>query len=235
MRLGNPRTERDLATLRNQFNTPAPAANGPAPTANGLRQEALKQALDVRRFEIELYWKRATYFWTFIGAVMAGFIALHPAKGDPDQNEIAVMIGCLGLVLSVGWYFVNRGSKYWQENWEAHVTLHERDFQGPLFSTILEPRDSSFGRLTGNFPFSVSKINHIINLAIIMVWVLLLGKTINWKGDAVDCWVVATVILTIVCLFCLYRYGKSSFWLSEHVPPPETTPGEIRMRLYDLV
>ena len=33
-------------------------------------KEALKQAYEIRKFEIELYWKRATYFWTFIGAAL---------------------------------------------------------------------------------------------------------------------------------------------------------------------
>ena len=33
------------------------------------RKKALKQVLDIRKFEIELYWKRATYFWTFIAAM----------------------------------------------------------------------------------------------------------------------------------------------------------------------
>lgn len=40
----------------------------------GKEEKALNQALDIRKFEIELYWKRATYFWTFIGATMAGFL-----------------------------------------------------------------------------------------------------------------------------------------------------------------
>jgi hypothetical protein len=31
-------------------------------------QKALGYTLDIRKFEIGLYWKRATYFWAFIGA-----------------------------------------------------------------------------------------------------------------------------------------------------------------------
>ena len=37
------------------------------------RAEALKQALDIRKFEIDLYWRRANYFWTFIGAAFVGY------------------------------------------------------------------------------------------------------------------------------------------------------------------
>ena len=31
---------------------------------------ALLQALDIRKYEIDHYWKRATYFWTFIAATL---------------------------------------------------------------------------------------------------------------------------------------------------------------------
>lgn len=30
------------------------------------REKALLQTLDVRKFEIELYWERAAYFWTLL-------------------------------------------------------------------------------------------------------------------------------------------------------------------------
>jgi hypothetical protein len=41
------------------------------------RVEALKYAHDIRKFEIELYWKRAAYFWTFIGAAFAGYFVIQ--------------------------------------------------------------------------------------------------------------------------------------------------------------
>lgn len=40
-------------------------------------EEAFKYVLDIRKFEIELYWKRATYFWTFIGAILAAHFVLR--------------------------------------------------------------------------------------------------------------------------------------------------------------
>ena len=32
--------------------------------------------MDIRKFEIDLYWKRAAYFWAFIAATFAGYFAL---------------------------------------------------------------------------------------------------------------------------------------------------------------
>ncbi|PSJ55947.1 hypothetical protein C7I85_25910 [Mesorhizobium soli] len=34
-----------------------------------VRIAALERAHEIRKFEIELYWKRATYFWILHGAV----------------------------------------------------------------------------------------------------------------------------------------------------------------------
>jgi len=46
-------------------------------------EKALNLALDIRKFEIELYWKRATYFWTFIGAALAGYALVdETSSGD---------------------------------------------------------------------------------------------------------------------------------------------------------
>ncbi len=41
-----------------------------------LKKRALERAIDIRKFEIDLYWKRAAYFWTFIAATSAGFFAI---------------------------------------------------------------------------------------------------------------------------------------------------------------
>jgi hypothetical protein len=40
------------------------------------RNEALKNALDIRKFEIEMYWKRATYFWAFITLAFTAYFAV---------------------------------------------------------------------------------------------------------------------------------------------------------------
>ena len=39
-------------------------------------EAALKRAHEIRQFELDLYWKRATYFWALEGAVFAAFALL---------------------------------------------------------------------------------------------------------------------------------------------------------------
>ena len=53
-----------------------------------VRESALKQALDIRKFEIELYWKRTAYFWTLIAATFAGYVAIQSKNPDADFTLI---------------------------------------------------------------------------------------------------------------------------------------------------
>jgi hypothetical protein len=50
------------------------ATTGPAPN---LAVNALDAAIKTRNFEIELYWKRAAYFWTLIAVAFAGYFAIE--------------------------------------------------------------------------------------------------------------------------------------------------------------
>ena len=146
---------------------------------SGKEEAALQQALDIRKFEIELYWKRATYFWTFIGATMAGFLAIQASKAV-NKQDLSVILSCLGFVFSFAWVCVNRGSKYWQENWEKHVDLLEDQVTGPLYKVTLSRNkhsgimDSVNHLIAGPSPISVSKINQIISLYVSILWLSLL-------------------------------------------------------------
>jgi hypothetical protein len=105
---------------------------------------ALEHALDIRKFEIGLYWQRATYFWTLITVAYAGFFAVLSADkiGSPgDQDAYAYLISIVGFVFAFAWFLANRGSKFWQENWENHVDMLEDEVIGPLYKTILRRPD----------------------------------------------------------------------------------------------
>lgn len=140
---------------------------------SSLRREAWKEALDNRKFEIELYWKRAAYFWTFIAAAFAGFFVLQ----DSSDCILKFALSCLGFIFSLGWYFVNRGSKAWQQNWEMHVDLLENEISGPVYKTIISPRPYRLLIPTEAYPFSVSKINQILSLFVTAMWLIFVIRT----------------------------------------------------------
>ena len=67
----------------------------------GKEQNALQYALDIRKFEIELYWKRAAYFWVFIGLAFTGYFSKFPS-GDKNHTTNNFMFGvcvffCMGF------------------------------------------------------------------------------------------------------------------------------------------
>lgn len=98
--------------------------------------EAYKMAIDTRKFEIELYWKRATYFWAFIAVTFAGYGLVYRLP-TADRGFLDFFLACFGFILSFSWFFANRGSKQWQENWEHHVDHLEDKVTGPLYKTVL--------------------------------------------------------------------------------------------------
>ncbi len=128
-------------------------------------------AYDIRKFEIELYWKRCTYFWTFI-AVITGLIGwIFKERNDLDLlAPVALMIlGILLLSICYIWYLVTKGSKYWQENWEEHVLALENEIVGPVYGAVLIVRKKLWPEnLLQGLPFSVTKLNMIISLFVLL-------------------------------------------------------------------
>lgn len=153
------------------------------------QKEALKQALDIRKFEIDTYWKRATYFWACIAVAYAGFFALS-ASARPD-HKAAALVGCVGFLFSLGWYLVNRGSSSWQRNWELQVDLLEDEVMGPLYKTHIDRRRHRFWDLAGPFSFSPSRVNTILSLVVTISWLMLFYEA---SADALKqpggCWYV---------------------------------------------
>lgn len=135
----------------------------------------LDKILDIREFEIDLYWKRATYFWTFNAAALTGYGLTISYKTNQNITGILkfqFIIICLGIVFSLGWYLVNKGSKFWQENWEKHLDMLEDEVMGPLYKTTIHKKTySNFWIPTKSYAASVSKINQILSLFVLLIWV----------------------------------------------------------------
>ncbi len=148
----------------------------------GKLEEAFKIALDTRKFEIELYWKRTGYFVLFIGAVFVGYYNIINTAEEgisKYQNEwLLLLLPALGFLLSLLWYMANRGSKFWQENWEAHIEELSTHLGVPIFD-IIKRREHSIRNLMQEYPFSVSKVNQMVSLIITFTWLLMLCKEIG--------------------------------------------------------
>lgn len=181
-------------------------------------EKALDRALDTRKFEIELYWKRATYFWTFLGATLAGFFVAY-ASTSPYRRDLLVILCCLGSVFSVAWFCVNKGSKFWQENWEKHVDLLEDDVTGPLHKFVLSrnmemtKKEWMLDLATGPHPYSVSKINQLISLFMVFLWFGLLYYVLQPFGFelGINWFYVFLVAISLTCCLLFLRSSRSYF------------------------
>ena len=128
-------------------------------------KSALDRAHDIRKFEIELYWKRSIYFWGFEIALLAIAGVLLSIDGDetpllpiwPPLFAIALM----GLFISFAWFYLSKGSKAWQNNWERNVDFLHTELEGDLYQMVL-----------GDYKefYSVSKINSDVIGAWIVFW-----------------------------------------------------------------
>jgi len=127
-------------------------------------KELIEKAWKVRDFEIELYWKRANYFWLFQVPAFGGYFLINKNSitgsmhSKPDELFV---VTCLGITFSTAWFLINKGSKAWQRHWEVYIDLLERKYYGPFYQTVSTDRT-----------YSVSKINEVISASFIGVWVL---------------------------------------------------------------
>jgi hypothetical protein len=178
--------------------------------------KALDLAFDIRKFEIDLYWKRATYFWAFIAVAIAGYVTALGARDISCRERWDALLtsSCVGLVCAVAWYFVNRASKFWQENWERHVDLLEDAVIGPLYKTVMTDYKMSFWRLFGSYAFSVSNLNQIISLFVSLLFFLLTAATL-WRFTralgSLDPFAYAICVLTFLTLAAFGWKGRTNF------------------------
>jgi hypothetical protein len=176
-------------------------------SAKARLEAALARAYPQRSFEIEHYWKRATYFWGFQVAIFAAFGLLWRATNADQWTPITVAIAALGFLTGAANSASARGSKFWQENWECHIDMLEDAIEGRLYKTVwLQNR---------TVQFSVSRVNVGLSDCIVGFWILIsvyvawqyLGKPpLEWSVFASrEDYVLFVAALTCLGLFRLLR------------------------------
>lgn len=197
----------DIEQYRAAFAEPSRDKDSPK-DADSRAGRALTLALDIRKFEIDLYWKRATYFWAFIAAAFAAYALTYRAESQ-HEPWLSLLFSSLGLVFAFAWYLVNRGSKFWQNNWERHVDLLEDMTLGPLYKVVA--KSSEKNPLTAAGSFSVTKINQMLSLYVTFVWLVLMLREMGpvWPDRVFDLPKLSVVMLTAGAVCVLLFYGRS--------------------------
>ena len=181
-------------------------------------EKAFDRAWENRDFEINKFWSRAAYFWGFIALIFAGYLTLIANnKFILIKNPyVELYIICMGVLFSIAWCFVILGSKRWQTNWEAHIDRLENFVSGPIYKT-LHHRSLSY---------SVSKINLVLSLIVISVWLGFLYDYLsanhflpgsNLASNNINWHVVIPLILTLLFgLMFSSGYCKGSTKTQKH-------------------
>ncbi len=175
--------------------------------SDSILQKAYEKAWDARKFEIDNYWKRATYFWAFQAASFTGYFAILSSSSYnqiPKKNrETLYSIISMGFITAMAWALINIGSKFWQRHWEKHIDMLEDKISGPLYKTVYAYKSTK--------TFSVSKINDIISRFFAFIWVLLALKYYNdnltFTGSFKD---IAWIELLIT--FGIIYFTGAMFW-----------------------
>lgn len=165
-------------------------------------EKPLAIALETRKLEIELYWKRANYFWLIVAGIFVGYFSY--VSSSTYRPLFALLLAGLGLIVSMAFYLANRGSKFWQVNWEQHVSLlssrlyaKERTSVG-IFSAILNDAEKH-PHLVGPLGVSVSRVNDVLGLIGCGIWLIaIIRESINIFGYPLQISPSSKAILVLV-------------------------------------
>jgi hypothetical protein len=157
-------------------------------------------AVATRQFEIDLYWRRALFFWGFIAAA---FVAFGTLEGK--SPALSLLVSGFGMVCSLAWSLANRGSKYWQEQWESRIESAEDDITGPLFKRQEPPQKKGWW-LSGR-RYSVSKLAIAVSDYVFLVWVAVFLRGV-WIALGYQAWTdVKRATTLVLCLLPAFYLG----------------------------
>ncbi|MBR5904771.1 MAG: hypothetical protein IKZ49_04560 [Alphaproteobacteria bacterium] len=114
------------------------------------------------RQEIQIYWQRALYFFGFISIIGAGYLKIKTM--EPTNPIASLLFSMLFTFLAFSWYLSNRGSKFWQENWELHIKELESNKEHSLTNVLHKQIDNK--KILSSYPYSPYKINTMISLVV---------------------------------------------------------------------
>jgi hypothetical protein len=165
-----------------------------------VREAALKRAHEIRQFEIELYWKRANYFWILQAAVFAAIGLTWRFGGENLPGIVPVALSALGALTAFAGYLSAKGSKFWQENWEHHIDMLEDEFEGRLHKTAYVGKDG--------IAWSVSGVNDRLAVCFAIFWISILVTTSIYANDG---WKVG--LFAYLSKDCAIQLATIAVWL----------------------
>lgn len=205
-------------------------------------KDAWERLWKCRDFEIEHLWQRSIFLATFLVLCFTGYgyIIFHMLKHklwtDPSYNIVAIVLCIIGIVFSIVWIIMGKGSKAWYEVYEKFIKefvkhnkkCFTKEAMKGMAILYLKKQyifvgDKCLLTLKGG-PFSPSKINTIIGHISLVVWMIggivhlcLLLKS-NQCSTYIESLCHCHIIISCVCVITLVylTYRCFSKWLNSH-------------------
>ncbi|KFD19197.1 RipA family octameric membrane protein [Yokenella regensburgei] len=168
-------------------------------------KEAYDKAHSIRNFEIELFWKRASYCFTIIAALitLCGVLAstyFKPNISERDHNLLLLIafISFLGVVFTIMSHLMMVSGEYWKRNWELHISMLEPLFSGRIYSTHLV---SSENRT------SISRMLLLFFMAIYVCWLVILGFVLKENENFII--PLFVILIASVVYIVIFTFSKN--------------------------
>ncbi len=204
-----------------------------------------------RDFELANLWQRSVFLTAFLVLCFTAYgIILNkiPLKIEPENysifyilNGFAYIISLLGIIFSIFWIKMGKGSKAWYEIYESAIYSFENDtayvseelnkvssFEYSEGKNISLPplNNRIFSSQAG--AYSVSKINIAIGQVFVLFWsiigishTIIVSLTPLCTKHLTSLGIIILGILLLVTIFIVFshpRYFKSNTLLNKHKP-----------------
>ncbi|POD96414.1 RipA family octameric membrane protein [Pectobacterium odoriferum] len=175
-------------------------------------KEAYEKSHQIKNLELDLYWKRATYCWSLVAALITTCgllfsIYLKPENVNDRNEGILIFIGAIsivGVTITIISSLISSSGEYWKKNWESHVSMLEPLFSGRIYSTHLVP---------GRYRHSISRLNKLLFYVVISCWIMIVELLIFIKlGSRDDLFyssIFSLFLFFFLIIFIIYKFTAS--------------------------
>ncbi len=203
------------------------------PTCDNNQLYAVKEyelIINARNFHYQEFNKWSRYFGLVVGAL---FVAYYKVDGD---MIFQVLVALLGYIVSMCWYWSNKGYTYWWIHWARYLMYVEKQLphnfneNSGVYGSFCQSRKDNEGKTIideGNYDniisganISTSKVVLLMSYLITMAWGFVLCDSFFCEiKDIACCHIGISILSSIVLTFFLSKFSvylKS--YMDKHIP-----------------
>lgn len=205
-------------------------------------KDIYKSLWKCRDFELSHLWQRSIFLTTFLVICYTGYgyVITKICDNIPDGNVVSLLvlniislvISIMGIILSLFWIMMGKGSKAWYEKYEKALYNIERD-RRYCHTVVVQNMDNEalmHGSLpyvdikksffsTASGPFSVSRINIAIGQVSLILWHIIFGLHSILLAVFLEigcCIKIILIIILIVLSVIPYFLITKCNWCASH-------------------